>query len=136
MEELPDSLLEALRKVHDLGKLQNDSGSSSLEFLLGSTKDISRRTEMMKFLRNATLLCLTAFPRNYILEEAALVAEELSVTQMNSNSSSVTPCRTLAKRLLKADRQVNGVTFFLIALMCMHHIPTCNDLVFSICFFE
>ncbi|GMN70975.1 hypothetical protein TIFTF001_052600 [Ficus carica] len=38
------------------------------------------------------------------LEEAALVAEELSVTKMNSDSS-VTPCRTLAKRLLKADRQ-------------------------------
>ncbi|EXB80264.1 hypothetical protein L484_025118 [Morus notabilis] len=104
LEELPDSLLQTLRKVHDLSKLQNDIGSSRLEFLLGSTNNISRRTDMMKFLRNATLLCLTAFPRNYILEEAALVAEELSVTKVKSDSS-VTPCRTLAKRLLKADRQ-------------------------------
>lgn len=70
----------------------------------------------MKFLRNATLLCLTAFPRNYILEEAALVAEELFVTKMNSDGCLVTPCRTLAKRLLKNDRQVIAVTFhFVIA---------------------
>lgn len=81
---------------------------------------------MMKFLRNATLLCLTAFPRNYILEEAALVAEELSVTKMKSDSS-VTPCRTLAKRLLKADRQVISVTFlFLIADMFIFIFSVAN----------
>lgn len=61
---------------------------------------------MMKFLRNAILQCLAAFPRNYILEEAALIAEELSVTEMNCCSCSVTPCRALAKGLLKSDRQV------------------------------
>lgn len=55
----------------------------------------------MKFLRNAVLLCLTAFPRNHILEEAALVAEDFSVTKMDST----TPCRVLAKSLLKNDRQ-------------------------------
>lgn len=60
---------------------------------------------MMKFLCNATLLCLTAFPRNYILEEAVLVAEDLWNTKMNSCSCSVTPCRALAKRLVKSNRQ-------------------------------
>ncbi|KAJ0047844.1 hypothetical protein Pint_16778 [Pistacia integerrima] len=84
---------------------ENHSDGLSLDILMSSTNDISRRTEMMKFLRNAILLCLTAFPRNYVLEEAALVAEELSVTKMNSCGSSVTPCRALAKGLLKSDRQ-------------------------------
>lgn len=129
LEGLPDSLLQTLMKGHDLSKLQNNLGSSTLELLLGSTGDISRRTSMMKFLRNSTLLCLTVFPRNYILEEAALVAEELSVTKMNSDSS-VTPCRTLAKRLLKADRQVFTVTFhFLIADMCMFYFFSCKELL-------
>ncbi|KAJ6340463.1 hypothetical protein OIU77_008259 [Salix suchowensis] len=41
------------------------------------------------------------FPRNHILEEAALVAEEFSVTKLDST----TPCRVLAKSLLKNDRQ-------------------------------
>ena len=100
-------ILSTLRRVHDaLTKAQSSLNSFSLEELLGSTNDISKRTDMMKFLRNATLLCLTAFPRNYILEEAALVAEELSATKMNSSRSSDTPCRVLAKRLLKSDRQV------------------------------
>lgn len=60
----------------------------------------------MAFLRNAILLCLAAFPQNYILEEAALMAEELSCTSSNTSLSSVTPCRVLAKNLLKKDRQV------------------------------
>lgn len=60
----------------------------------------------MKFLRNATLLCLSVFPRNFVLEDAALVAEELSVMNSNPSSCSVTPCRDLAKFLLKSDRQV------------------------------
>nr|XP_023927118.1 protein NRDE2 homolog isoform X2 [Quercus suber] len=106
LEALPDAILSTLRRVHDaLTKAQSSLSSFSLEELLGSTNDISKRTDMMKFLRNATLLCLTAFPRNYILEEAALVAEELSATKMNSSRSSDTPCRVLAKRLLKSDRQ-------------------------------
>lgn len=73
---------------------------------MGGSDNLSQMSDMMKFLRNAILLCLTAFPRNYILEEAALIAEELFVTKMNSHSSSVTPCRSLAKNLLKSDRQV------------------------------
>ncbi|KAJ0106041.1 hypothetical protein Patl1_19470 [Pistacia atlantica] len=106
LEELPDFLSENIRKVDCvLTKTENHSDGLSLDILMSSTNDISRRTEMMKFLRNAILLCLTAFPRNYVLEEAALVAEELSVTKMNSCGSSVTPCRALAKGLLKSDRQ-------------------------------
>lgn len=100
-------ILSTLRRVHDaLTEAQSSLSCFSLEELLGSTNDISKRTDMMKFLRNATLLCLTAFPRNYILEEAALVAEELSATKINSSHSSDTPCRVLAKHLLKSDRQV------------------------------
>ncbi|XP_060964582.1 uncharacterized protein LOC133033621 isoform X2 [Cannabis sativa] len=105
LEEISDSLLQTLAKVDNLNKLENSLSGSSLESLLGSTNDVTRRTGMMKFLRNVTLLCLTAFPRNYIVEEATLVTEELFVTKMNSDSCSVTPCRALAKRLLKNDRQ-------------------------------
>ncbi|KAA8542919.1 hypothetical protein F0562_024071 [Nyssa sinensis] len=106
LEALPDSILVDLRRVHDvLAKAESGPSSLNLEFLLGSSTDISMRTNMMKFLRNATLLCITAFPHNYILEEAALVAEELSNTKMNSCSCSVTPCRALAKSLLKSNRQ-------------------------------
>lgn len=107
LDALPDFLSESLRKIdNDLAKTDSATSGFSLDIFLGSTNDTSRRTEMMKFLRNAILLCLTVFPRNYILEEAALVAEELSITKMNSSSCSVTPCRALAKGLLKSDRQV------------------------------
>lgn len=107
LESLPYSLLEDLRKVHVvlMGKLTNTT-NISLELLLNSSDDSNMRSDMMKFLRNAILLCLKVFPQNYILEEAALVAEELSNTRMNSTSCSVTPCRALAKTLLKNNRQV------------------------------
>jgi hypothetical protein len=113
-----------LKGVHDAStKTQTRLNGFSLEELLGSTTDISKRIDMMKFLRNATLLFLTAFPRNYILEEAALVAEELSVTKMNSCGSFDTPCRALAKRLLKSDRQVFIVTFHPLRLLaCTRYI--------------
>ncbi|THF98363.1 hypothetical protein TEA_027389 [Camellia sinensis var. sinensis] len=106
LESLPDSILDHLRRVHDvISKTERSPSNFSFEFLLGSSNDISMRTDMMKFLCNATLLCLTAFPRNYILEEAVLVAEELWNTKMNSCSCSVTPRRALAKRLVKSNRQ-------------------------------
>lgn len=84
--------------------------SFSLELLLNSSDDSNMKSNMMKFLRNSILLCLKVFPQNYILEEAALVAEELSNTRMSSTSCSGTPCRTLAKTLLKNNRQV-GVLY-------------------------
>lgn len=75
---------------------------------------------MMKFLRNAALLFLTAFPRNYILEEAALVAEELFNTKVDSCGFSVTPCRALAKSLVKCNRQVPLFpSSFLMGSMCI-----------------
>ncbi|GLU18411.1 hypothetical protein SLE2022_347150 [Rubroshorea leprosula] len=105
LEVLPDYISQNLTSSSDdCTKEQYSSISSSLTFLLDRANDISR-TEMMKFLRNAILLGLTAFPRNYILEEAALIVEELFVTKMNSSSCSVAPCQSLAKRLLKGDRQ-------------------------------
>ncbi|KAJ4959907.1 hypothetical protein NE237_019817 [Protea cynaroides] len=106
LEALPDSILEDLRKIHEVVDRSDSSSSNfSLESLLGSSTDVSRRTSMMKFLRNAILLCLTAFPRNHIMEEAALAAEELFITRMNSCTCPVTPSRSLAKTLLKNDRQ-------------------------------
>lgn len=106
LEAISYSILDNLRKVHDiLTENQSIPMSMPLECLLSSSDDISMRTNMMKFVRNASLLCLTAFPQNYILEEAVLVAEELSNTQMNSLVSPVTPCRALAKNLLKNNRQ-------------------------------
>ena len=107
LEAVSDLLSEKLRRVTDvLTNTQSSLCGFSLEVLLGKAHEISRRTDMMKFLRNAILLCLTAFPRNHILEEAALVAEDLFLTKMNPSSCSVTPCRGLAKGLLKSDRQV------------------------------
>ncbi|KAE8681526.1 UPF0614 [Hibiscus syriacus] len=106
LEGIPDCIWQNMRRLlDDLNKLQSKPGDFSLEFLLDSARGIPQRTEMMKFLRNAALLCLTAFPRNHILEEAALLAEELLVTRMNSSSCSGAPCQSLAKRLLKSDRQ-------------------------------
>ncbi|CAA7027452.1 unnamed protein product [Microthlaspi erraticum] len=84
---------------------KSDCGNGfSLGSLLGGSSDISMRTEMMKFLRNAILLCLNVFPRNYILEEDMLVTEELFVTKMKTCEVATTPCQALAKRLLKSDR--------------------------------
>ncbi|KAK6925447.1 siRNA-mediated silencing protein NRDE-2 [Dillenia turbinata] len=104
LEALSDSILNDLRRVHDI--ITNSSSVStdlSVEILTEGSLDMSTRTDMMIFLRNATLLCLNAFPRNYILEEAALVAEELS--KMDTSRDSMTPCRSLARSLLKSDRQ-------------------------------
>ncbi|XVF09402.1 hypothetical protein REPUB_Repub07fG0089400 [Reevesia pubescens] len=106
LEGLPDCIWQNMRCLQDyFDKSRSKSGEFSLEFLLDSARGIPPRTEMMKFLRNASLLCLTAFPRNHILEEAALLAEELLVTRMNSSSCSGAPCQALAKGLLKRDRQ-------------------------------
>lgn len=105
LETLSDSMLENLRNVHESLSKSDSANGFSLGSLLGGSSDISMRTEMMKFLRNAILLCLNVFPRNYILEEAVLVAEELFVTNMKTCEVATTPCQALAKRLLKSDRQ-------------------------------
>lgn len=116
LEDLPDSMLEKLKCIHEvLTKRQNSLAGFSFEFISGS---LSRNADIMKFIRNAVLLCLTVFPRNYMLEEAVLISEELYVTKMNS-SGMVTPCRSLAKSLLKSDRQV----FIFLALSLS---PFCN----------
>lgn len=97
-------MLEKLKCIHEvLTRTQSSPTGFSFEFLSGS---FSKNADMMKFLRNAVLLCLSVFPRNYILEEAVLISEELYVTKMNSSNCMVTPCRALAKSLLKGDRQV------------------------------
>ncbi|KAK7317991.1 hypothetical protein RJT34_02676 [Clitoria ternatea] len=41
---------------------------------------------------------------NSLLEEVVLISEELYVSKMNSSNCMVTPCRALAKSLLKSDR--------------------------------
>ncbi|KFK39103.1 hypothetical protein AALP_AA3G201300 [Arabis alpina] len=105
LETLSDSTLESLRSVHECLSKSDSANGFSLGSLLDGSSDISMRTEMMKFLRNAILLCLNVFPRNYILEEAVLVAEELFVTSMKTCEVTTTPCQALAKRLLKSDRQ-------------------------------
>ncbi|CAN1265751.1 Nuclear exosome regulator NRDE2 [Linum perenne] len=101
VESLPDSISQNLKGVTDVLVKPPSLAANSLEFLLGGAGDSSKRTDMMKFLRNAILLCLSSFPRNHKLEEAALLAEELSTTKTGSS----TPCRALAKTLLKSDRQ-------------------------------
>lgn len=106
LESLPFMILEDLNR--DRGVLTKDwSGQmgTSLEQVLGNSDDISMQTNMMKFLRNASLLFLSVFPQNYKLEEAILVAEELSNSQTSSSSSCAAPCRALAKHLIKSNRQ-------------------------------
>lgn len=108
MDSLPNMVLQHFRRLNSfLAELGKSAAGASLELLLDGSYEISKQADMIKFLRNAILLCLSAFPRNYILEEALLVAEELSNTKMNSTNCSVTPCRSLAKNLLKSDRQVS-----------------------------
>ncbi|XP_029129968.1 protein NRDE2 homolog isoform X2 [Cajanus cajan] len=103
LESMPDFMLEKLKCIHEvLTKTQNNPTGFSFQFLSGS---FSRNADIMKFIRNAVLLCLTIFPRNYMLEEAVLISEELYATKMNSSNCKVTPCRALAKSLLKSDRQ-------------------------------
>ncbi|XP_004515233.1 uncharacterized protein [Cicer arietinum] len=103
LEDLPDSMLENLKSIHEvLTKGQNIPTGFTVDFLLGNFR---RNADVMKFVRNAVLLCLTVFPRNHILEEAVLISEELYVTKLNSSNCVVTPCRALAKSLLKSDRQ-------------------------------
>lgn len=117
LEDLPDSMLEKLKCIHEvLTKTQNSPTGYSFEYLSGS---FSRNADFMKFIQNAVLLCLTVFPRNYMLEEAVLISEELYVTKMNSSNGMITPCRSLAKSLLKSDRQV----FIFLALSLS---PFCN----------
>ncbi|XP_019430339.1 PREDICTED: protein NRDE2 homolog isoform X1 [Lupinus angustifolius] len=103
LEDLPDSMLEKLKCLHEvLTRTQSSPIGFSFEFISGS---LSKNAGMMKFLRNVVLLCLPVFARNYVLEEAVLISEELYVTKMNSSNLMVTPCRALAKSLLKSDRQ-------------------------------
>lgn len=111
LEDLPDSMLEKLKCIHKvLTKDQNSPTGFIFELLSDS---FTRNADIMKFVRNAVLLCLTVFPRNHILEEAVLICEELYATKMNSFNCVVTPCRTLAKSLLKSDRQVFIFNFLL-----------------------
>nr|XP_043632283.1 nuclear exosome regulator NRDE2 [Erigeron canadensis] len=106
MEWLPHSMQDDLRKVEEiLKKADGCLNGYSLEHVLGSFDNINMRSEMMKFVRNVTLQCLNAFSSDHILKEVALVAEELSKTRMNSCSVAVTPCRPLAKNLIKSNRQ-------------------------------
>ncbi|GAB2286590.1 hypothetical protein Dimus_020987 [Dionaea muscipula] len=105
LEGVPDYILQDLRRVHDALIKGNHSRGFSLEFLLPCVNDYFTRTDIMVFLRNAILLCLTVFPRNYNLEEAALIADEQSIMGSGTTSFAATPCQALAKRLLKSDRQ-------------------------------
>ncbi|CAI9289668.1 unnamed protein product [Lactuca saligna] len=108
MDSLPDSILNDLRKVEEiLRKIDENQTQSgySLEHVLNSSDNINMRSEMMKFVRNISLQCLNVFPHDHILKEATLVDEEISNTKMNSSSVAITPCRTLAKSLLKSNHQ-------------------------------
>ncbi|XP_071702541.1 uncharacterized protein [Rutidosis leptorrhynchoides] len=106
MESLPDFMLDDLRKIEEINNNNNKvENGYCLEPVLSSFDNINMRSEIMKFVRNITLQCLNAFPHDHILKEVALVAEELSKTRMNSCNVAITPCRPLAKSLIKSNRQ-------------------------------
>ncbi|KAL9241950.1 hypothetical protein vseg_016001 [Gypsophila vaccaria] len=104
LETLPDSILEYIGNSNGAGKLESGSSNFSLEFLSENLHS-SARNEIMNFLRNAALLCLKVFPRNYKLEEAILQAEEKAKVGINTVQQTAMPSRALAKNLLKSDRQ-------------------------------
>ncbi|XP_057545357.1 uncharacterized protein LOC130824389 isoform X2 [Amaranthus tricolor] len=101
LQTLPNSILQYFESVNGHTILESGSSTRSMEFLLQRSKT-AERTDIMKFLRNAALLCLRVFPRNYKIEEAILIAEEKA---LNSEQSSTKPAQALAKQLLKSDRQ-------------------------------
>lgn len=100
-----DNLLENLRIHNVTSKSERGPSNFDIEFLVDNSNDSHMKINMMKFVRNVALLCLTAFPRNHVLEEAIFVSEELLHTVMGSSTFSVTPCRALAKNLIKSNRQ-------------------------------
>ncbi|KAL2930512.1 Protein NRDE2-like protein [Bienertia sinuspersici] len=103
LEMLPNSILRYLRRVNSGKILESGSSALSLESLLHRSETVVR-SDVMKFLRNAGLLCLRVFPRNYKVEEAILIAEEQSIVAANTLLRG-TPSQVLAKHLLKCDRQ-------------------------------
>lgn len=119
----PDNFLENLRRIHDVTyKREIGQSNFDLEFLLDSSNDSNMKINMMRFVRNVSLLCLTVFPHKHVLEEAIFVSEELLHTNMVSCTLSVAPCRALAKSLIKSHRQVH---FFLLCspfLYCKFHL--------------
>ncbi|GMH12003.1 hypothetical protein Nepgr_013844 [Nepenthes gracilis] len=106
LEDFPNSFLQDLRRVRDT-LTKGDCGASAfgLELLLHSPNNNIKTNGVAKFLRNAMLLCLTVFPRNYSFEEAALIAEEQCIIGSSTSLFTATPCQALARRLLKSDRQ-------------------------------
>ncbi|KAL9263204.1 Nuclear exosome regulator NRDE2-like protein [Drosera capensis] len=106
LEGLPYSTLQDLKRVHDSLVRGSTTNGISWDLLFPCVHDDSKKRDVMSFLRDAILLCLRAFPGNYHLKEAALIAEEQSVmVRSNAAAFSATPCQSLAKRLLKSDRQ-------------------------------
>lgn len=104
LETLPNSILQYLGRVNGAKVMESGSGTPNMEFLLHCSETVER-TVIMKFLRNAGLLCLKVFPRNYKIEEAILLAEEKAFVEKISSPSATMPSRALAKHLLKSDRQ-------------------------------
>lgn len=106
LETFPDCIYEDLRVVLETeDRTQISPIHPNMDFLLGSKNKLLRNNNVMKFLRNAILLLLNVFPRNHVLEEALLAAEEVFMTKTSSSTCSVNPSRALAKCLLKNDRQ-------------------------------
>ncbi|KAK9707010.1 hypothetical protein RND81_07G167200 [Saponaria officinalis] len=104
LETLPNSISEYIGNINGAGKFESGSCTFSLEFL-SQNPHSSARNGIMNFLRNAALLCLKVFPRNYKLEEAILHAEEKAKLEINTLLQTAMPSRALAKNLLKSDRQ-------------------------------
>jgi hypothetical protein len=123
LETIADDILEDLNTISDLLRKDQDSNRWKLEFLLGSMHDPSQRPGLVKFLRNAILLFLGLFPRNYILEEALLITTTYSVKE-NSLPTPSNASRALAKNLLKRDRQVLFFDF-LFACITLFWSATC-----------
>ncbi|AEE75998.1 hypothetical protein AT3G17712 [Arabidopsis thaliana] len=122
LETLSDSMLENLRSVHECLSKSDSANCFSLGSLLGGSCDLSMRTEMMKFLRNAILLCLNVFPQNYIPEEAVLVTEELFVTNMKT-CEDLLLCGVYAQREAASGNMKHARRVFDMALTSICGLP-------------
>ncbi|KAG0502350.1 hypothetical protein HPP92_002422 [Vanilla planifolia] len=105
LEFLDDLISEDLIVVSKALNRMGNSVLSEMTSLLESNVDCFSKSALVKFLRNAILLCLNAFPRNRRLEEALIANEERLMTNLSNSTSPTNPSRALAKALLKRDRQ-------------------------------
>ncbi|XP_057854710.2 uncharacterized protein LOC131064559 isoform X2 [Cryptomeria japonica] len=106
LDSLSVPLFEEVQIVqHALAEKQITSSNIDLQRIFGSVDSFFKAKDRAKFLHNVLLLASKAFPQNRHLKEALLISKGYVTSEVNSRISQVTGSRTLAKKLLKDNRQ-------------------------------